>query len=71
MKMYTVADAEKIIIDHLNMWEEQYGEGFILTDECGLIEIDAHILFLAIRNLVDKGLIRRRECDAVAYEWNR
>lgn len=67
---------EKIVLDHMLMWENwnkdhnSSVETFILTNESGLIEVDAHELFSAINNLVEIGILRRRECDAVAYEWN-
>lgn len=59
------------------MWEEwhnSHGHGnediFILTNESGLIEMDTDILFKAISHLVNLGVLKRRNCDAVAYEWN-
>lgn len=44
-------------------------ETFIITNEARRIELHAHELFHAINHLVELGILKRRNCDAVAYEW--
>lgn len=44
-------------------------ETFIITNEARLIELHTHELFHAINHLVELGILKRRNCDAVAYEW--
>lgn len=69
-------DLEKVILGKMIDWEEWNKknqsldeETFIITNEAGLIELDAHELFHAINHLVELGILKRRNCDAVAYEW--
>lgn len=69
-------DLEKVILGKMFDWEEwneknqsSDEETFIITNEAGLIELDAHELFHAINHLVELGILKRRDCDAVAYEW--
>lgn len=71
-----LSDIEKIIIDHMLKWEDWnlkhnvIEEVFILTNESGLIELEASALFEAINHLVELKILKRRECEAIAYEWN-
>ena len=70
-------DIEKRILEQMLKWENYFKsqgrdneEVFICTNESGLIEIGAHSLFEAIKHLSELGILKRRECAAVAYEWN-
>lgn len=60
---------EKIIIQRLLYWEAD-GDAFIMVNERILNEINSHRLFAAIWHLVSLGIIKRRECEAIAYEWD-
>ena len=44
--------------------------GFIAVNESGLYEQDTNELFTAIRHLEELHIIRKRDCEAVAYEWD-
>lgn len=75
-KSNQLSDTEKIVVCQMLKWEEFFkAQGrededvFICTNEGGLIELNAHELFKAINHLVDLEILKRRECDAVAYEW--
>ena len=70
-------ETEKIVLDHMLKWEEwnksqgrKNEDAFIVSNESGLIEIKASILFEAIYHLVDLGILKKRNCDAIAYEWD-
>ena len=72
-----LTDTEKTVLLHMLKWEEwnkvhqrENEDTFILANESGLIEIDAYTLFTAIYHLVELGILKKRDCDAVAYEWD-
>lgn len=57
---------EILIMEHLRKSDD----GFIATNETGLYEQNAHELYKAINSLMEKRIIRKRNCDAEAYEWD-
>lgn len=57
---------ERLLMDHLRRSDE----GFIALNETGLYECEPQKLFEAINRLTDLHIIRRRDCDGVAYEWD-
>ena len=61
---------EILVMEHLRN-AESTDDKFVLTNETGLHEQNAHELFTAIRHLEELKIIQRRNCEAVAYEWNR
>ena len=67
---------EKMILDKMLEWEgwrQDRGcadDTFIIANEAVLIEMGASDLFTAFGHLVDMGILKKRNCDAVAYEWD-
>lgn len=57
---------ERLIMEHLRKSDD----GFIAVNESGLYEQDPHELFAAISHLEELHIIRKRNCDADAYEWD-
>lgn len=56
---------ERLIMEHLRQ-----SDGYIAVNETGLYEQDTHKLFTAIRHLEELHIIRKRNCEAIAYEWD-
>jgi hypothetical protein len=64
-------DTEKIVMEHMLIWEERHPEdAFILPDESGLVELGIRNVFAACRHFVELGVLQVRDCEAIAYEWN-
>lgn len=57
---------ERLVMEHLR----KYDDGFIAVNESGLYEQDIKELFTAIYSLEEKRIIRKRDCEAIAYEWD-
>ena len=57
---------ERLIMEHLR----KSNAGFIAVNETGLYEQDVHELFAAIKHLEELHIIRKRDCEADAYEWD-
>lgn len=57
---------ERLVMEHLRKSDD----GFIAVNETGLYEQDTHELFTAIRHLEELRIIRKRNCEADAYEWD-
>ena len=57
---------ERLVMEHLRKSEE----GFVAVNEGGLYEQNAQELFTAIGRLEKLHIIRKRGCDASAYEWD-
>lgn len=57
---------EEIIFRELN----NQTDGFICPNQSAFSEIDTHELFDTIQSLIDRGVLRRRNCDGLAYEYN-
>ena len=57
---------ERLIMKHLR----QSNDGYIAVNETGLYEQNTHELFTAIRHLEKLHIIRKRNCEAIAYEWD-
>ena len=57
---------ERLVMEHLR----KSNDGFIAVNETGLYEQDIHELFFAIRHLEELHIIRKRNCEAEAYEWD-
>lgn len=57
---------EKLIIEHLIKSDD----GFIAVNETGLYEQSTHELFSALGHLEELYIIRKKNCEADAYEWN-
>lgn len=53
----------------LSILDEQI-DGFICPNQADFINDDTHKLFSAISNLIIMGIIRRRNCEGLAYEYN-
>lgn len=65
------SDTEKIILNKMLYWENRGNDSaFILVNEGGLIELNANKLFSAINHLVNLRILRKRNCEAIAYEWD-
>jgi hypothetical protein len=45
-------------------------DGFICPNQSGLYEEDPHALFAAINRLVEKGILRKRNCEGLTFEYN-
>ena len=57
---------ERLILKHLR----QSDDGYIAVNETGLYEQNTHELFAAIKHLEELNIVRKRNCEAIAYEWN-
>lgn len=44
-------------------------DGFIIPGQGEFQDIEVHTLFESIRRLIKKGILRRRECIGIAYEY--
>jgi len=63
-------DTEKIILNKMLYWETRGNDSaFILVNEGGLI-LNTHKLFSAINHLVNLRILKKRNCEAIAYEWD-
>jgi hypothetical protein len=56
---------ERLIMEHLRKSDD----GFIAVNETGLYEQNVHELYAAISHLEELHIIRKRNCEAEAYEW--
>ena len=54
-----------LIMEHLRKSDD----GFIAVNETGLYEQNVHELYAAISHLEELHIIRKRNCEAEAYEW--
>lgn len=57
---------ERLIMRHLRKSDD----GVIAVNETGLYEQDTHELYAAISHLKELHIIRKRNCEAEAYEWD-
>ncbi len=57
---------ERLVMDHLRKSDN----GFIAVNESGLYEQDVHELYVAIKHLMELHIIKKRNCEAEAYEWD-
>lgn len=46
-------------------------DGFICPNQADFAECDIHELFTTIYYLVDKGILRKRNCEGLAFEYNK
>lgn len=46
-------------------------DGFICPNQADFNECDIHELFTTIYSLVDKGILRKRNCEGLAFEYNK
>ena len=54
----------------LKVLDEQK-DGFITPNQDAFSGCDTHELFQAIYSLIGKGVLRKRNCDGLAYEYNK
>lgn len=54
----------------LKVLDEQI-DGFITPNQSEFYDCDTHELFQAIYSLIDKGVLRKRDCEGLAYEYNK
>ncbi len=54
----------------LKVLDEQK-DGFITPNQDAFAGCDTHELFQAIYSLIDKGVLRKRNCDGLAYEYDK
>lgn len=54
----------------LKVLDEQ-PDGFIIPNQDAFSGCDTHELFQAIYRLIDKGILRKRNCDGLAYEYDK
>ena len=54
----------------LKVLDEQ-PDGFIVPNQTEFYNNNIHEFFEAIQKLIDKGILRKRNCDGLAYEYNR
>lgn len=57
---------ERLVMEHLRKSDD----GFIAVNEIGLYEQDTHELYAAISRLKELHIIRKRNCESEAYEWD-
>ena len=57
---------EKLI---LKVLDEQI-DGFITADQSAFRGCDIHEWFKTVNTLIDKGILRKRDCAGLAYEYN-
>ncbi len=57
---------ERLVMEHLCKSDD----GFIAVNETGLYEQDTHELYAAINHLKELHIIRKRNCETEAYEWD-
>lgn len=48
---------------------KEQDDGFIIPGQSEFQDIEVHTLFEGIRRLMKKGILRRRECIGIAYEY--
>ena len=58
---------EEYILKVLN----EQPDGFIVPNQTEFYNNNIHEFFEAIQRLIDKGILRKRNCDGLAYEYNR
>lgn len=46
-------------------------DGFICPNQADFKDDEIHEFFWAIDSLIEDGILRRRNCDGLAYEYNR
>lgn len=46
-------------------------DGFIYPNQMDFKDDEIHELFWAIDSLIEDGILRRRNCDTLAYEYNK
>lgn len=46
-------------------------DGFICPNQSEFYDYDAHEIFQAIYNLINKGVLRKRKCEGLAFEYNK
>ena len=46
-------------------------DGFICPNQTEFKDDDTHDLFQAIYSLIEKGVLRKRNCDGLAFEYNK
>ena len=68
-KMNLFSPIEILVMDSLKK-NLDCGIDFITVNEDGLFEHDPHELFKALDHLVKLHIIRKRDCDGIAYEWD-
>lgn len=54
----------------LKVLDEQ-PDGFIVPNQMEFYNNNIHEFFEAIQRLIDKGILRKRNCDGLAYEYNK
>lgn len=54
----------------LKVLDEQR-DGFICPNQTEFRDCDTHELFQAIYSLINKGVLRKRNCAGLAYEYNK
>lgn len=66
-----LSNIEKEVILKLIKQEKCDRSGaFIVPNETAFIEIEPAVLFDAIGHLIEQGILKKRACSAVAYEWD-
>lgn len=53
----------------LKVLDEQI-DGFITADQTAFRGCDIHEWFKAVNRLIDKGILRKRDCAGLAYEYD-
>lgn len=53
----------------LKVLDEQ-PDGFIIPEQIEFCN-NIHEFFQAIQNLINKGVLRKRNCEGLAYEYNK
>ena len=59
-------DYENKVLEVLN----KQLDGFICPNQTELYNLDTKKLFQAIHNLEEKGVLRKRDCEGLAYEYD-
>ena len=54
----------------LRVLDEQT-DGFITPNQSEFYSCDTHELFQAIYRLIEKGVLRKRNCEGLAYEYDK
>ena len=50
---------------------DKQADGFICPNQEDFKDDEIHELFWAIDSLIEDGVLRRRNCDELAYEYNK
>lgn len=64
---HSVLDSDPMKVKILKVLENQI-DGFIIPNQTDFKSVETHELFWAIDSLIEDGILRKRNCEGLAYE---